>query len=353
MQATATTTTTATSILPNPNSFEFDWYGLKQEQHEWLVDGLIPANGFCAIAGKPKCGKSTAIRNLVVAVLKGSTFLGRSVDLAPGAGKVLYIHLDRKDTVERVAQELRELGVTRDESSRLIVRIAKHLPPTFAERLKWLQDLVQQHRPNLIVFDLAWQFCEVENSNEYLSVLRALNQLQDALNEVEYKGAVIAALHSRKATNPNDPSDDLLGSTAQRGSFVTMLMVSRNRIEGYYSIYSDQTLRDNVFGELEETIVVRNPDGTLGLGMTVEEFKQRDRQVNEDNDWQRLITFLENNPGCNMTDITNGLGMSNKSVLKILKTIDGLYRTEGQGIKGDPHRYFAVEIPVAAKEKAQ
>ena len=50
---------------------DYKWFTEPEVQTPWLVDGLIPANGYSAVVGKPKAGKSTIIRNLIVAVVKG------------------------------------------------------------------------------------------------------------------------------------------------------------------------------------------------------------------------------------------------------------------------------------------
>ena len=38
---------------------------------EWIVDGLLPRVGTSILAGKPKCGKSTMVRNIVSTVSEG------------------------------------------------------------------------------------------------------------------------------------------------------------------------------------------------------------------------------------------------------------------------------------------
>src|SRR5271166_4160140 len=101
-----------------------DWYNLPEPKTSWLIDGLFPADSPSLICGKPKAGKSTFIRNLIASVIKGRKFLGRSVDIPTGTGRVLYIHLDYKDQPQAVAKELRELGIAEDEKDRLILRTA-------------------------------------------------------------------------------------------------------------------------------------------------------------------------------------------------------------------------------------
>src|SRR5713226_6883935 len=106
-----------------------DWYAFPEEPVEWLVEGLITTDDCAAANGKPKSGKSTGIRNLIAAVILGGKFLNREVSIPPGTGRVLYVHLDRKDRPHRVAKELRQLGITREASPRVCLLTEKDMPP--------------------------------------------------------------------------------------------------------------------------------------------------------------------------------------------------------------------------------
>jgi RecA-family ATPase len=317
-----------------------NWFDIPSLETAWLVDGLIPSDGHAAICGKPKAGKSTFIRNLIASVIKGRKFIGRSIDLPAGSGRVLYVHLDRKDQPWRVAQELRDLGITQDESARLAFRTAQDLPSeSFDDRLKWLKKEVKNTKPHLLVIDLMWQFVVAQNSNDYNRVLAGINLLQDALTDAKYKGALVVALHGRKSTNPNDPADDILGSTGQRGSFSTNILLSRHRKQNVYTIMSDQTIREAQYGEIDERVITRNDDLSLSLGQPFEELTSQDKKVKDDASFQRLLAFIGQNPDCEMGAILSGLSISKKSALKLMDKAGALIRVTGEGIKGNPHKY--------------
>jgi len=317
-----------------------DWYNLQPPETAWLVDGLILADGHTAICGKPKAGKSTFVRNLIASVIKGRPFLGRSVDIPEGTGKVLYIHLDRKDQPWRIAKELKQLGMAKEDSSRIIMRIAEELPwDSFETRLEWLEKEVSETQPTVVIIDLLWQFVDAKNNNDYKAVLDGINRLQDALVEAKYKGALIVTLHGRKATNPDDPADDILGSTGQRGSFSTNIFLTRHRKEGVYTILSDQTVRDEEHGEIDETIITRSPDGTLTLGRKFQELAAEEKAIRNETDLTRLLSFISANPDCEMERIIAELTMSKKTILALLRQTNEV-TTTGKGIKGDPFKYF-------------
>src|SRR5258708_1558512 len=261
------------------------------------------------------------------------------------------MHLDRKDQPATVYKELRDFGITRDESHRVIFRTAQDIPKTVDERIKWLKDEVDKAQPHLIVIDLLWQFLNVSSANDYMAVMKGISDLQDALIQAKYKGALLVALHARKAVSPDNPADDILGSTSQGGSFVTTIMLKRNRADadaGYYTIMSDQTVRDETYGEIEESVISLS-DGTLRLGSKVAAMKSQRAQSESEADAMRLLNFIHANPGCEMTAIERRLKMSKKTVLKLIKGREDLIRTEGEGKKGDPLKYFVHPLDDTAK----
>jgi hypothetical protein len=329
------------------------WFNIPQPEVSWLVDGLIPSDGHTAICGKPKAGKSLFSRNLIASVIKGGQFLGRAIEIPAGTGRVLYIHLDRKDQDWRVSKDLRLLGIAEKEAERVIFRTAQDVPSgSFEERLSWLQKQVIAAKPHLVVIDLMWQFVVAKNSNDYNAVLNGINSLQDALTNAKYRGALVVTLHGRKATNPNDPADDVLGSTGQRGSFSTNILLARHRALGRYTVMSDQTERDDALGEIDETVIIRNADGTLALGEKVSTLAKLEKRTRADEASHKILRFITDNPGSDMDQMTGGLGMSKATVLSCLGTMAALWATEGEGVKGSPYRYYPVAPQADPKAEA-
>lgn len=318
------------------------WYHLKPPSNDWLVDGLLTSDGHAAICGKPKAGKSTFVRNLITSVIKSNNFIGRAIDIPNGTGRVLYIHLDRKDQPGRVAEELRQLGITEQESERLVFRTAQDMPKEFPERLQWIQEEAKKSQPHLLVIDMLWQFVVAKNNNDYNAVIEGINKLQDALLEIAFKGALVVTLHGRKAENPDDSFDDILGSTGQRGSFSTSVMLKRHRKEGIYTVESDQTHRDDLYGEIPET-VLEYVDGGLRLGETRAQRAFKEKVSREDDANSKILDFIRQHPACNTADIANGLRMAKKTVLNCLSKSSALITRTGAGEKGSPYAY-SIEI---------
>ena len=328
-----------------------DWYALPEEPVEWLVDGLITTDDCAAANGKPKSGKSTGIRSLIAAVVLGGKFLNRDVGVPPGTGRVLYVHLDRKDRKHRVAKELRQLGITREAASRIRLLTEKDMPKDsgFDARCQWLADEIKSFMPNLVVIDLLLHFVRTKKGvNDYDTMIDAVAQLQDSLSECGYRGALLVSLHARKALG-EDVGDSVLGSTGIRGSLSTLLHFHHYRKEKIYTVQSDQSVRGDTFGELDETIVNRDAEtGVISLGAKYEDLKAQDKK----DEWtlrrSKILGFIKANPGNTSDEIALALNMAKKTVLPILEALEKNLdiRTTGAGIKGDPRLYFGDVIQV-------
>ena len=71
----------------------------------FIVEDLLPSAGFSVLAGKPKAGKSTAARQLALAVAQGEDFLGRETN----KGTVMYLAIEEKQN--EVVRHFRQLGI--------------------------------------------------------------------------------------------------------------------------------------------------------------------------------------------------------------------------------------------------
>jgi hypothetical protein len=291
--------------------------------------------------GKSKAGKSSAIRTLAAAIIKNRSFLGRQVFVPKEGGSVLYIHLDRKDPVSYVAAELRALGITKAESSRLHLVSAQDMPKDEAMRMGWLIEQVTRLKPTLVVIDLLFQFICVDNSNDYNKNLKVINDLQDRLCKAGFHGHLVTAHHARKANGSVDPFDDLLGSSAIRGSFSTNVLLVHDRKAKYHTIQTDQTQRVKELGEIEETVIERNTDtAEMFLSRTVESIKNEKKKKRETAGAQDVFQFITQHPKCTQKEIMLGLHISKPQVIKFLEEIgtEMLIRS-GAGCSGKPFKY--------------
>lgn len=319
-----------------------DWFGTPIPQYRWIVDGLIPLDGYTMLVGKPKSGKSTFLRTLVASIVKNRKFIGRSVEVPDGQGRVLYIHVDRKDRKWQVAEDLRDKRhITREEAERVQLRTSENMPHKWPERLEWLKGEVLKYKPHILVIDLLWRFAAVKNANDYVEVMERLDSLQQKLESIGWEGALVVTMHSRKATNENDEADDVIGSTAQRGSFGSGIYFTHARKAGIYTILSDQTMRDETLGEIDKRVLKLDPvDYTLELGPLVSDLEHAEKEQKTEANAQRLLTFIAQHPRCEMKFITAELRMSKPTVLSLLKRLGDAVRSQGGGVKGDKLLYY-------------
>ncbi|ABF40137.1 putative transcriptional regulator [Candidatus Koribacter versatilis Ellin345] len=318
-----------------------DWFHSTRPNVPWLIEGLLDKQSHTTIVGKPKAGKSVLARNIAAAVITGQSLLGRQVNIPKGEGRVLYLHLDRKDQAYDVAADFRALGVTEKDAERLMLCTAADLPEKHGDWLSWLADRVRSFDPDLIVIDLLFQFLNVGDVNGYNNVLDAINGLQDTLRKAGFRGHLLTLHHSRKGDNPNDPFDNALGSSAIRASCTTMIALTCDKKTGCHMIQSDQSQRDPYWGEMPATIIELDPESKeLRLGEKVSFLKAQDQSEKHEQTVLRLLEFVSKNPGCTQMDIVGSLEISKQKVTVVLRDKEGMLRREGTGKPGDAFKYF-------------
>lgn len=320
-----------------------NWFDTKMTKTRWLIDGLLAYGTHSSLVGKPRAGKSSFARALIAAVIKGDTFLGRRVFVPKEGGRVLYLHLERKDPTEQVAEDLRRLGITKEESARLLLLDAQDMLKETKEessaRTPWLMNRISLFKPDLVVIDVLLQFVDVLDCNSYNEVLKRLNALQDALHKIKFKGHLLTTHHARKSSSA-ETFDNLLGSTGLRASFQTNVMLREDKETRTHTIQSDQTVRSDQFGEIEETFLERDPaTGRVSLGRTVADVRAEQAQANTKDRSHEVLNLIARHPRRTHEDIETTLSMSPKVRVRVLKALESSLSREGTGRTGDPFRY--------------
>jgi hypothetical protein len=102
---------------------------------------------------------------------------------------------------------------------------------------------------------------------------------------------------------------------------------------------SEQTQRDPIYLEIEETVIVRNPDGTLHLGSKVSELVKEQKHTKREEYLEKVHLYIAHHQGCEVMDIMSALNMSKNNFLALCEE-SGIIQKTGKGVKGDPFRYF-------------
>ena len=70
------------------------------------------------------------------------------------------------------------------------------------------------------------------------------------------------------------------------------MMFKRRRDEGLYTVQSEQTLKDEKFGEIDESIIERQVNGEMRLTSLYAEIRQSQRKSAEETELCRLVDFI-------------------------------------------------------------
>lgn len=157
---------------------------------DWLCDGLIERDTVTVLSGDTAAGKSLVADALTAAVLRGSTWLERSVV----RGRVLYV--DEENHVRVVRDRLRAFGVSNDERETLRYYLREGVALGQASWNAWLRTEAEQHRADLVVIDTATAASAVDvNDNSAVAAL-----YRDALRPTAGTGAAVLLLHHERKT---------------------------------------------------------------------------------------------------------------------------------------------------------
>jgi len=280
----------------------------------WLVEGLLPAGGFSVIAAKPKVGKSTIVRELVLAISRGETFLDKPVS----KGSVVYYALEEKKS--EVKRHFQDMGADGNEE------IYIYTGGTPVDAIQQIKKVVEDIKPVLIAIDPLFKLTKIKDGNSYAEVTQALEPL---LRLARDTGTHVLCVHH---TNKGQAQggDAVLGSTAIFSSVDTLLIMKRH--EDYRTILTIQR-----YGEdLPETTLHFNKDSrTIKIGKPKQE---------EDIDSlkEAIINFLSSQSEPVIKSVimegVEGRDVNKRKALAKLIEDRKVFR-EGEGGKGDPFKY--------------
>lgn len=195
-----------------------EFYAMDLSPPEFLVEGLIPKSGVAMLAAKPDVGKSTTVRTLSLAVSRGDSFLGRSVQ----RGKVFYGGFEEIPAMVRA--HFQKMGATAEDT---IFPFVQPVPDGFVDTLAaW----IARERPALVILDTLGKLDPKADESAYHEMNSLL--LPYVAMARTYGCAVLVCHHSKK-TETGNFADDVLGSTAIRGNVDTTLgirLVGQKRV---------------------------------------------------------------------------------------------------------------------------
>lgn len=185
----------------------------------WLADGLLTMGGFSLMVGPPKAGKSTLIRQLVLAVAQGNHFLGRDV----AQGRVLYLTFEEQPEV--LKKQFDAAG--RKPGDPIVV----HVGNVFANQDVVYDDIeaaIQEYEPTLVILDTLFDIVQLETINDYNEVKKALAKMRTIARNT---GAHIVGVHH--TNKGGEGNNSIMGSNAIHGALDTLMRFVQERERRY------------------------------------------------------------------------------------------------------------------------
>ena len=289
-----------------------------KDVNSYVVEKLLPCGGLSVLMGKPKCGKSTLGRQLAMAVVKGTPFLGRSTT----QGAVLYFaHEERRaDVLEHFELLGAEVG---DPLTTFYGAVDR------ATSVKELEAYVSTHPEiKLIVIDMLIHFMNIENLNDYNNTTNALSPLKALALKTGLH--ILLVTHTKKKESENH-IDNALGSTGLAGAVDTVITLSSRGT----SRIIQATVRS---GEpILETSLNWNPaQKELSVGLLREEAEHQHREAANTKYEANVMKYLTDHPNSSRDQIMDSVtGQSNhiRDAIKRLVT-NGVVRKSGGGDGG-------------------
>ncbi len=186
--------------------FDFEKVGSimkDRKEIDWLVKDLLTTGAVSIIAGPPKSGKSTIIRQLGKVVAQGGLFLGRNVK----KGKVLYLALEEQRQL--LAQQLLQLGIS--DSDEFYLHCG---PVSTSNRFEALRNVIESQKPTFVVVDTMILFAGVSDINNYNEMYGALTKFREIARDT---GCHIMHVHHQNK-GENRGTNSIMGSSAIHGS---------------------------------------------------------------------------------------------------------------------------------------
>jgi hypothetical protein len=169
---------------------------------EWLIHRLLTVGGLSLIAGPPKAGKSTLIRQLQKSVCRGEDFLGRTVK----KGKVFCLALEEQE--EMLKEQYAALGITDKDDLEIHVG-----PPMSGDTIQTLGADLERNKVALLVVDTLMLASNIQELNSYSDVNNALMPFRNLARET---GTHIVLIHHSNKHGVGGGA--ILGSNAIAGA---------------------------------------------------------------------------------------------------------------------------------------
>jgi len=290
------------------------------DEVSWIVDGLLPAGGLSGIFSKPKAGKSTTARAIVLHVARGEPVLGRGTTQGPA----VYVGLEDHRRVTR--EHLKALGARTSDD----LYVFTGTRPDAA--LSWLERVLARVDPVLVVLDTLQHMLSIRDMNDYSGTVEALRQVLGLVRS--RRGHIMISHHAGKGDRRD--FDAILGSTGILGTVDTALLL-RRREDGTRTIATRQRAGE----DLPESVLLLDDHQEPQLAGLRADHAQQQAETGV-LDW--LATQAERVGRAEvLAGVEGAANVNTRALYALAKGGDRVART-GRGVKGDPFLYTCIPL---------
>lgn len=272
-------------------------------KRDCLIENLLARN-LTLLAGPPKIGKSFLCLSFAKHIIK--------------QGKKVY-YCSFEDDYFRLHSRLSLLDLLCDE---LCIHCGREeiLGATSDEEFNLLQSIAYDEQVELIILDTMERILpSTKQKRDYHYYVKVLDKW--AKLALQSNTCILMVHHTRKSDGTPDyhPQNTILGSIGIPATFDTNLIMARDRDGGIALHVEGKDVKENTFHlskiGVEFSWELTSPADTLG-----------DAQ-------KEVLDFVEQNPGCNQSDLVSKLGKSKSQVSQIIRKLCGegfLFREDGR-----------------------
>jgi predicted ATP-dependent serine protease len=185
----------------------------------WAIDGILPEQGVCILAGPPGCGKSWLLHDLAIEFARDGKWVGH---FNTSGGGVLY--LDEESTTvlfrTRFTKLLSAKGLPAKE---LPIRpaIGHGVNLSKQKSLLQLNQLMTNLKPRLVIIDSLIRFHSVEenSASDMLEVFAAIKTIVR-----KHSCSFVIADHIRKPNPMSSRQESVVRGSSDKAAFVDSLL---------------------------------------------------------------------------------------------------------------------------------
>ena len=264
---------------------------IEYEKRDFLIENLLARN-LTLLAGPPKIGKSFLCLSFAKHIIK--------------QGKKVY-YCSFEDDYFRLHSRLSELDLLCDE---LNIHCGREtvLGSTSDEEFNLLQSIAFDNQVALVILDTMERILpstkQKRDYHYYVKVLDIWAKLA-----LQSNTCILMVHHTRKSdgTPEYHPQNTILGSVGIPATFDTNLVMARDKDGGIALHIEGKDVKENAFqlrkSGVEFSWELTSPADNLGEAQ------------------KKVLEFIEQNPGCNQSDIVSKLGKSKSQVSQIISKL--------------------------------